>query len=55
MPKYEATINIKRFRFGVDTHSEYFDTKEEAKSYIECVKRDQPHLMSYSIRKVEEN
>ena len=54
MPKYEATIHIRRFRFGVDSHSEYFDSYKDAKQYIECVKRDQPHLMSYSIRKIEE-
>lgn len=52
MAKYEVEIRIRKFKYGVETHTELFETKEEAQAYIEYVKKE-PHFMGHSLRKIE--
>lgn len=52
MTKYEVEIRIKKFRNGVETHIELFETKIEAQAYIEYMKKE-PHFMGHSMRKIE--
>ena len=52
MTKYEVEITIRKYRFGNDIHCEIFNTLKECEEYLECVKRDQPHLINWSIQKI---
>lgn len=52
MKKFKVEIIIKKFRYGIESHIEFFETKEEAMAYIEYMKKA-PHFMGSSLSKCE--